>query len=373
MKKINHKNILKIIKYKKLSLSGINKKLAIKLYSFMKELRVCEDELSEEYHPADEMKCPVHFCSGQEAVPAALNNILRQSDYLFSHHRSHGYYLSKKGPMKKLFAEIYGKITGANSGLAGSQDISYPEKNFFSGAILAGAVAISVGTAMALKMNKSNNKIVVAGFGEAATDQGIFWESLNYAALEKLPIVFVCENNNYGVFSSQSKKQAGLSITEKAKSFGVESKSIFGNDVCLVYKELNKAILNSRKNKGPFLLETFTYRFNGHVGPLSDDLVGYRSENEIKFWKNNCPIKLLEEKMFKKNILNNKIYKQINKNINIKIKSSFDFAKKSKFPKINNWSELNISSSSKLADKILKDLKSDNFDEKQKLFQPKGY
>ncbi len=80
----------------------------------MKELRVCEDELSEEYHPADEMKCPVHFCSGQEAVPAALNNILRQSDYLFSHHRSHGYYLSTQGPMKKLFAEIYGKITGAS-------------------------------------------------------------------------------------------------------------------------------------------------------------------------------------------------------------------------------------------------------------------
>ena len=216
---IDHYNILKKKKYNQLSFKNISKKILIKLYSFMKELRICEQRLAKEYHPADEMRCPVHFCEGQEAAPAALNSLLKKNDYLFSHHRSHGYYLSKNAPLNKLFAEIYGKKTGANGGIAGSQDISFKEKNFFSGAILAGAVAISVGVAMALKLNKNNSKIVVAGFGEAATDEGVFWESLNYAALKKLPVIFVCENNKYGVFSPQKKKTSRNKYLKKIYRF----------------------------------------------------------------------------------------------------------------------------------------------------------
>ena len=135
MHNLNHRNLRKSKNYKSMNIKSHSKKELIKLYDFMNELRICEERLSKEYHPADEMKCPVHFCSGQEAVPAALSLLLRNEDYLFSHHRSHGYYLSKNAPMKKLFAEIYGKQSGANSGLAGSQDISFPENNFFSGAI----------------------------------------------------------------------------------------------------------------------------------------------------------------------------------------------------------------------------------------------
>src|SRR5207245_876061 len=155
-------------------------------------LRLCEEALAREYHPADEMRCPVHFCVGQEAVPAALSLLLAPADYLFSHHRSHGYYLAKNAPMEALFAELYGKIAGANGGVAGSQDISYPERNFYSGAILSGATAISTGAALAFQYKKTN-QVAVAGFGEAATDEGIFWETVNYAAVAKLPIVFVCE------------------------------------------------------------------------------------------------------------------------------------------------------------------------------------
>ena len=150
--KLNHIDILKIQKYNKISLSGIDKKIALNLYFFMKRLRMCEEAVEKEYHPADEMRCPVHFCTGEEAVPAALSLLLKNKDYLYSHHRSHGYYLAKKAPIKKLFAELYGKNTGANGGIAGSQDISYPQKNFFSGAILSGATSIAVGSAVALKM-----------------------------------------------------------------------------------------------------------------------------------------------------------------------------------------------------------------------------
>ena len=332
MRNLSHKSLIKTKKYKNLNLNGIGKKELIKLYEFMNELRICEEMLSNEYHPADEMKCPVHFCTGQEAVPAALSLLLKKDDYLFSHHRSHGYYLSKKAPMKKLFAEIYGKQTGANSGLAGSQDISFPENNFFSGAILAGAVAISVGTAMALNFRKKNRKLTVSGFGEAATDEGIFWESINYASLNNLPTLFICENNNYSVFSPQSKRQSGDSISSKVKSFGVKSKSVFGNDVCLIYKELKKAFKNIRKKNKTFLLETFTFRYDGHVGPIADDLNGYRTKKEIKFWKDNCPIKLLEKELFKKKIINDKYKKLLKKKIEKKIEESFNYAKLSNFP-----------------------------------------
>tara|TARA_B100000579_G_C22804322_1_gene841644 strand:+ start:388 stop:1509 length:1122 start_codon:yes stop_codon:yes gene_type:complete len=373
MKKIDHKNILKIRKYKKISLKNISKDLAINLYTFMLRLRICEEAIEKEYHPADEMRCPVHFCSGEESVPASINNLLEREDYLFSHHRSHGYYLAKNAPMKKLFAELYGRVTGANSGLAGSQDISYSKNNFFSGAILSGATAIATGTALSLSMKSNNNNVVVAGFGDAATDEGIFWESLNYASLKKLPIIFVCENNNYSTFSPQSKRQSGQGIAEKAKAFGVESKSIFGNDVCLVYREMKKAISNARKGKGPFLLETFTYRYSGHVGPITDEFTGYRSNKEISFWKKNCPILLFEEILIKKKYISKKNIVDIRKKIEKEIKDCFHYAKDSEFPDINSFDDLNLSKKTPLADKILKELDEPSFDEDQKIVQVKGY
>jgi len=373
MNKINHKEIIKIGKYKKINLQSVNKKLAVSLYNFMQRLRLCEESIEKEYHPADQMRCPVHFCTGEEAVPAALNSILESTDFLFSHHRSHGYYLAKNAPMKKLFAELYGKVTGANSGIAGSQDISFPKNNFFSGAILSGATAIALGVAMSLEMKNKNKQVVVAGFGDAATDEGIFWETLNYASLKNLPIIFVCENNNYSTFSPQAKRQSGKSIAERALGFGVRSKSVFGNDVCLVYNELKKAVSNARNGKGPFLLETFTYRYSGHVGPISDEFVGYRSKKEISFWKKNCPIALLEEALIKKKLIKNSEIKNIKENINKEIKASFDYAMKSDFPNFDSLENLNLTKSTPLADKLLEEAEELNFNEDQKIIQTKGY
>ena len=373
MKILSHENIQTIKKYNNISLKGIDKKLALKLFNFMLKLRLCEEALEKEYHPADDMQCPVHFCTGEEAVPAALNQLLNQNDYLFSHHRSHGYYLSKNAPMDKLFAELYGKETGANSGLAGSQDISFPKKNFFSGAILSGATAIALGAAINLSMVKNNKNVVVAGFGDAATDEGVFWETLNYASLKKLPIVFVCENNNYSTFSPQKNRRGGKSIARKAEAFGINCDTIFGNDVSLVFRHLKKGIFNARKKRGPYLLESLTFRHSGHVGPLSDEFEGYRSKKEIKFWKDNDPVKLFESFLLKKKIINKKDITKIEELIFYEIKRCFDFAKKSKFPKIKSIEKLNISASTPLADKILKEIKEVTFDENQEVILPKGY
>jgi len=373
MKNLNHENLVDKNALFNLRSLGIDKKIVKELYFFMKKLRLIEDAMSNEYHPADEMRCPVHFCTGQEVIPAALHQLINKDDYLFSHHRSHGYYLAKKSPPEKLFAEIYGKRTGANSGLAGSQDISYPSKNFFGGAILAGSIAIAVGTAMSLSMEKNNKKIVITGFGEAATDEGIFWESLNYASLNKLPILFICENNNYSVFSPQSKRQGGMSLSEKAKSFGVKSKKIFGNDIFLAYTEIKKIFHQVRNGKGPFFLETLTYRFNGHVGPLSDDLNGYRSQKEIKFWKKNCPIKLTENFLVEKNIMTSKEINFLKKKINSEISNYFKFAKNSKYPELKSFEHLNYCFKTPKVDNLLVELEKPEFDESQKTSEIKGY
>src|SRR5258706_536422 len=162
METLTHEAILKAGLYTSLSIADGETEIARSLHRFMSRLRHCEEALAREYHPADQMRCPVHFCVGQEAVPAALSLLLREDDYLYSHHRSHGYYLAKHAPMPALFAELYGKATGANAGLAGSQDISYPSHRFFSGAVLAGAAAISAGSALAAKLQRTDH-VVVAG------------------------------------------------------------------------------------------------------------------------------------------------------------------------------------------------------------------
>ena len=125
-----------------------------KIFEAMHMVRFSQEYLMDIYHPEDKMKCPIHFCKGQEALAACLSLFLKKDDYVLSHHRSHGYYLSKSAPLKKLVSELYGKVTGANSGMAGSQDISYSNKNFFSGAILAGSIGIAVGNALAQKIDK---------------------------------------------------------------------------------------------------------------------------------------------------------------------------------------------------------------------------
>ena len=329
--KVNHLNIQKLKKNIPKDIN-INRFKAIKLYKFAKRLRIIEQKLSNEYHPANQMRCPVHFCIGQEAIPASLNISLKDKDYLFSHHRSHGYYLSKNAPLKKLVAELYGKTTGANGGMAGSQDVSFSKNNFFSGAILAGAIGIAVGNALAQKLDKKRG-ITVVGFGESAADVGLFWESINYAFLKKLPILFICENNNYSVFSPQKKRQAGNEIFEKVKAFGNFSSKVFGNNICDLSNKVDKITNSIRKNNHPYFLEVLTYRFSSHYGPENDLEIGYRTRKELDFWKNYCPIKLLEENLLRRKLINKNFILDYEKKIEKEINQSINYAKNSKFPK----------------------------------------
>jgi TPP-dependent pyruvate/acetoin dehydrogenase alpha subunit len=372
MKAITHASILALGAYSELAIGDGEGQIAQALHGFMLRLRLCEEALAREYHPADEMRCPVHFCVGQEAVPAALSLLLRPTDYLYSHHRSHGYYLAKHAPMDALFAELYGKATGANGGLAGSQDISYPRQRFYSGAVLAGAAAIAAGSALATKLAGTGD-IVVSGFGEAATDEGIFWETVNYATVAKLPLVLVCENNKYSVFSPILKRTAQDNISERVHAFGMPSFSVFGNDALVVHRTLSAAIARAREGGGPVFVEAYTYRWSGHYGPAPDDPVGYREPGELEAWKRNCPIALLEREMQRQGLLNEEQKNALLRKVEREIDESFRFAKGSPFPSTASWPELNWSEGTPEADRLLADVEVADFDAQQASEQAKGY
>ena len=369
---LNHETILKRGRYKNLSLDSLDAKQVRDLYCFMMHLRKSEEELIDEYHPADEMRCPVHFCIGQEAVPAALSLLIDADDFLFSHHRSHGYLLAKGAPLKALFAELYGRETGANGGKAGSQDISMPSLNFYAGAILSGSVAISVGVGFGFQL-KGRRDVVVTGFGEGATDEGVFWEAINYAALRKLPIVFLCENNLYATYSHQLKRHVADNISQRVTAFGVQTRTLFGNDVIAVYSAIEEGMQHARSGKGPFFIEAYAYRWNSHVGPEDDSFAEYRSQTEIDFWKANCPIALLEEQMFTDNLLDEAQKKAIIKKIEAEIAEAFEYAKNSPFPTVSDWEESNSCKSSPLADRLLKEIEAVDFNHFQEDALPGPY
>jgi pyruvate dehydrogenase E1 component alpha subunit len=311
--------------------NGISQKSAIELFGSMLRIRRVEEALIEEYHPADEMRCPVHFCVGQEGPPAGVCLNLREDDYLFSGHRSHGYYLGKGGSLQGMFAELYGKATGSNGGKAGHQEISDEAANFYSGTILVGTLPIAAGVALASQMRRED-RVVIAVLGDGGADQGIVYETLNFAAVKNLPMVFICENNSYSIYSRQETRQAPADLSGRARAFGVPAKRMYGNDSLGVYRAAKRAIQKARSGAGPSFLEMDTYRYCGHVGPESDDHLLYRTEEELDMWKDLCPIENLKGTLLEAKILDGESIENLEQQISGEISDAFSFAKSSPFP-----------------------------------------
>lgn len=312
-------------------ISGVSAKKAIELYRSMLSIRRSQEALIKEYHPADEMRCPVHFCVGQEAPPAAVCLSLKTDDFALTGHRSHGYLLAKGGSMKGLFAELYGKSTGNNSGMAGSMEICDESVNFYSGTILSGNLPIALGTAQASQI-RGDDRVTLAVFGDGGADEGVVYEALNYAALKQLPIIFACENNQYSVYSHQSRRQGNCDIAGRARAFGIPSRRMDGNDVLAVYKATQRAVRKARKGLGPSFLELDTYRWCSHVGPEDDDHFDYRSMVELADWQRNCPIEDLKQKLLAAGIVDNTKLMSIDNEVLAEIDEAFTFAKDSPFP-----------------------------------------
>jgi len=279
--------------------------------------------------------CPVHLYTGQEAVATGVCANLRKDDYVFSTHRSHGHYIAKGGDIKTLMAELYGRVTGCSKGRGGSMHLASPDVGLLgSSAIVAGTIPLAVGTALAFSLQEQD-AVSVAFFGDGAANEGVFYESLNFASLKKLPVIFVCDNNLYSTHMPISACLADTCIYKKAEIFNMPGIRIDGNNVFEVFRAAKRAIKDARRGNGPTLLECMTYRWRGHVGPNFDLDKGLRSKEELDYWMDRCPIKALEEFLRQHDILSESEKTQIGEGIDKEVEEAFIFAKESPYPAEN--------------------------------------
>ena len=274
-----------------------------RLYLQMLRIRTTEERIAELY-PEQEMRCPVHLCIGQEAVAVGVSDNLSRSDFVLSGHRSHGHYLAKGGDLRAMMAELYGRVTGCSMGKGGSMHLVDLEVGFLGSTPIVGStIPIAVGAALG-SVIRGIDSVTVAFFGDGAVEEGVFHESLNFAFLKQLPVVFVCENNFYSVFSPLEVRQpAGRDIFQLAQGHGMEAHLGDGNDVVQVYEMAGRAIHKARTGGGPTFLEFQTYRWREHVGPYYDHDLGYRSQEEWQAWQQKCPVRQLEEALLEQGVL----------------------------------------------------------------------
>ncbi len=309
----------------------LEKDKLLELYRVMMTIRKVELKIDSEYKN-DEMKTPIHLSIGQEATSAGVCINLRRKDYVFGTHRSHAQYIAKGGDIKKMIAELYLRITGCSSGRGGSMHLMAPEVGILgSTAIVGGSIPIGTGTALASKIS-GDGKVSAVFFGDGAVDEGTFHESLNFASLKKLPVVYICENNAYAINSHQSARHPKDNIYEWAESYDIPGYQIDGNDVVKVSEYAAEAIERCRRGEGPTLLECMTYRWKGHIGTVNDVGEGQRSQNEYDYWLSKCPIRWYTTYLYDIGLLNKAAENNINSEIDSLVNEAFEFAVNSPKP-----------------------------------------
>ncbi len=303
------------------------------LFYNMLRIRGIEEFIAALY-PEQEMRCPVHLCAGQEAIAVGVCANLQARDYVFSNHRSHGHFLAKGGDLKAMMAEIYGKATGCCGGKGGSMHLVDLSVNYLgSTPIVGGIIPVAAGTAFGALLKQEKDRVTVVFLGDAAAEEGVFCETLNFAALRKLPIVFVCENNFYSVYSPLSVRQSGdRENINIAKAYGVHAEKGYGNDVDEVSRIAAKAIEYTRRGRGPSFIEFETYRFREHCGPNYDNKLGYRSEEEYEEWRQKCPLDNYEKKLIQEEKLDLQSVRDYKQEIEKEFREAVTFAKQSPFP-----------------------------------------
>lgn len=301
------------------------------LYGIMR-IRMIEERIRGLY-AEQEMRCPTHFSIGQEAIAVGVCAHLKQEELITSAHRSHAHYLAKGGDLKAMLAELYGKATGCAAGKGGSMHLIDRSVGFFGAVPVVGStIPIGVGTAFSSVLQGSPCLTVIF-FGDAATETGVFHESLNIAAIHKLPVVMVCENNLYSVLTPLSvRKPDNREIVQLAEGHGVFNRQGDGNDADEVFALAGEAIQHARAGKGPAFLELKTYRWFEHCGPLSDEHLGYRPAGELDTWKARDPLKCYADRLCKSGTVSATDLELMEKTIHVEIEEAVVFAKGSPFP-----------------------------------------
>jgi acetoin:2,6-dichlorophenolindophenol oxidoreductase subunit alpha len=306
----------------------------IKLYTEMLKIRLCEEGFVNPILNGD-IRCPVHLCSGEEAVAVGMCSALEKTDYVYGGHRSHGHFLAKGGSVNALVAEVFCREDGCSRGRGGSMHLIDPKVGMLGSApIVAGTISLALGAALAIHLRRED-RVCVSFFGDGATNEGVLYESLNFAALKKLPIVFVCENNLYSTHMPIRKCRPNQDIHKIADPFDVRSFVVDGNDVLAVYETAKQAVAHCRKGDGPVFMECKTYRLRGHVGP-DDNIQGthtdIRPPEEVVEWQQKDPVKTFRKKLLDHHVLTWDAADQIESQVQQEIDQAFAFAKLCAYP-----------------------------------------
>lgn len=271
----------------------------LNLYKTMLRIRLCEESIVDPILNR-EILCPCHLYSGEEAIAVGICASLTEKDYVFSNHRSHGHFIAKGGSSAEMVAEIYCRESGCSRGRGGSMHLIKPEIGMLGSApIVSGTISLAIGAALAGKI-RQEDRVAVTFFGDGATGEGVLYEALNFAALMKLPVIFVCENNYYATHMPVRDCRVTNNIHKIADPFCIDKAEVDGNDVLKVYEAGRKAVEKCRNGEGPFFLECLTYRLRGHVGP-DDNVQGQHTDirppEEVENWRQKDPIMNYEKKL----------------------------------------------------------------------------
>jgi len=272
----------------------------------------------------------MHLSIGQEASAMGICMPLKPDDQITSTHRGHGHCIAKGAQVDRMFAEFFGKTTGYCKGRGGSMHIAdVSAGNLGANGIVAGGIPIAVGAALSAKMQK-NGKVVICFFGDGANNEGAFHESLNMASIWKLPVVFVCENNGYGMSTSTARSTAVANIADRAVAYSMPGVTVFGNDFSAVAEASTEAVDRARRGEGPSLIETKTYRHRGHS---KSDRNRYRTKEEIEEWKAlRDPISLFETELKQFGIMDDAGIASVREAVEAEIAAGIAFAKDSPLP-----------------------------------------
>jgi TPP-dependent pyruvate/acetoin dehydrogenase alpha subunit len=295
------------------------------IYRSLFRIRRVEEEAARVY-PTDKIKSPMHLSIGQESVAVGVCDTLTRDDVVFITYRSHAGYLAKGGDMNAMIAELYGKATGCAKGKGGSMHLVDVANGVMGASAVVGtSIANAVGYAYKVKLRKEK-RIVVVMFGDGATEEGVFYESLNFAALKKLPILFICENNGFAIFTHQTKRQAVPEISRRVEPFGIPAK-VIGDDVLALRSEIEATVQQMKESgEGPYFFECQTYRWREHVGPSEDYTAGHRTREEAAPWIANDQVARVA------GMLDASARSRIEAEVEAEITAAFEFAENSLFP-----------------------------------------
>jgi len=310
---------------------SVSKEKKVKMFKDMVRIREFEDRAQQIYREG-KLNGHLQTCQGQEAVAVGAARALSKKDIIFSNHRGHGHYLARGTPAKKIMAEFYGKVTGTNHGKSGGMYLVDTERGMMvASGIVGGNICVAVGSALASKIRK-DGVVTLSFFGDGATNIGFFHEGLNMAALWNLPVVFICENNQYAEATKREEHQKIEKISTRAISYGIPGITVDGVDVVKVYEAVKEAVDRARRGEGPTLIECTVYRLTGHS---AGDLGTYRPKGEEEEWRETYdPVRIFQTQLLSEGVLSQIEVERIIKEAREEVEEAVQFAEESEEPSV---------------------------------------